>query len=145
MKTKLTSLAKLRKRQLDSAQLRLSEAKERQKEHQRLYELSYAELRGLDAVPESGLSSVLKFKLAMSNVGKEALQRAKEKVELSKKELTHYQFLYQKASLEYEKIKTLEAEEIQAKQKELQKKEQKFIDELATIRFLEKKEKKLND
>ena len=81
----------------------------------------------------------------MANIGKEALQRAKEKVELSEKEIVHYQFLYQKANLEYEKIKTLEAKEIKEKQKELQKAEQKFIDELAITRFFRNKGEKKDD
>ena len=145
MKTKFSAIAKVRKQQLDNAELRLSEAKQRQREHQKLYELSYAQLRNLSLVPNSGLSNELKSKLAMANIGKEALQRAKEKVELSEKEIVHYQFLYQKANLEYEKIKTLEAKEIKEKQKELQKAEQKFIDELAITRFFRNKGEKKDD
>ncbi|ARJ57022.1 flagellar export protein FliJ [Campylobacter cuniculorum] len=145
MKTKFSAIAKVRKQQLDNAELRLSEAKQRQREHQKLYELSYAQLRNLSLVPNSGLSNELKSNLAMANIGKEALQRAKEKVELSEKEIVHYQFLYQKANLEYEKIKTLEAKEIKEKQKELQKAEQKFIDELAITRFFRNKGEKKDD
>lgn len=77
----------------------------------------------------------------MAQVGREALARAKEKVELSKKEMNHYQFLYQKAHLDYEKMKVLEAEEIKQKQKELAKAEEKILDEIAISRF--SKEKKM--
>ncbi|EDO6931820.1 hypothetical protein FW580_10890, partial [Campylobacter coli] len=73
--------------------------------------------------------------LSMAQVGREALARAREKVELSKKEMNHYQFLYQKAHLDYEKMKVLEAEEIKQKQKELAKAEEKFLDEIAISRF----------
>ncbi len=142
MKTKFTSIAKVRKQQLDNAELRLGKAKQRLKEHQKLYELSYAELRNLSLIPNSGSSSELKSNLAMANIGKEALQRAREKLELSQKEIIHYEFLYQKANIEYEKIKALESKEIKEKQKELEKKEQKFIDELAITRFFREKGKK---
>lgn len=140
MKTKFGSIAKVRKQQLDNAEINLNKARQRQQEHQRLYELSYQQLRGLSAVPNSGLSSELRCNLAMANIGKEALQRAKEKVELSEKEIMHYQFLYQKAHLEYEKIKTLEAKELEEKQKEIQKAEQNLIDEFAITRFFREKE-----
>ncbi|MCH5335928.1 MAG: flagellar FliJ family protein [Campylobacter sp.] len=135
MKTKFSSIVKVKKQQLDNAEIHLSKAKQRQQEHQKLYELSYQQLRTLSAIPHSGSSNELKHNLAMANVGKEALQRAREKVELSEKEITHYQFLYQKANIEYEKMKALEGQEIKEKQKELQKAEQKFIDELAITRF----------
>lgn len=49
--------------------------------------------------------------------------------------MNHYQFLYQKAHLDYEKMKVLEAEEIKQKQKELAKAEEKFLDEIAISRF----------
>lgn len=140
MKTKFGSIAKVRKQQLDNAEINLNKARQRQQEHQRLYELSYQQLRSLSITPGSGLSNELKCKLAMASVGREALQRAKEKLELSEKEIVHYQFLYQKAHLEYEKIKTLEAKELREKQKEVQKAEREFVDELATIRFFRERE-----
>lgn len=62
----------------------------------------------------------------MAQVGREVLARAKEKVELSKKEMNHYQFLYQKAHLDYEKMKVLEAEEIKQKQKNLPRLKKNF-------------------
>lgn len=49
--------------------------------------------------------------------------------------MNHYQFLYQKAHLDYEKMKVLEAEEIKQKQKNLPRLKKKFLDEIAISRF----------
>lgn len=135
MKSKYNSVVKVRKQQLDKAQNNLNAAKQRQIENERIYELSRKECESLSVLPSSGSIAELRSNLTMAQVGRDALARAKEKVELSKKEMNHYQFLYQKAHLDYEKIKVLEAEEIKQKQKELAKIEEKFLDEIAITRF----------
>lgn len=135
MKSKYNSVVKVRKQQLDKAQSNLNAAKQRQIENERIYELSRKECESLSVLPRSGSIAELRSNLTMAQVGRDALARAKEKVELSKKEMNHYQFLYQKAHLDYEKIKVLEAEEIKQKQKELAKIEEKFLDEIAITRF----------
>ncbi|EAH8344229.1 hypothetical protein EU791_03110 [Campylobacter coli] len=135
MKSKYNSVVKVRKQQLDKAQSNLNAAKQRQIENERNYELSRKEYESLSVLPSSGSIAELRSNLTMAQVGRDALARAKEKVELSKKEMNHYQFLYQKAHLDYEKIKVLEAEEIKQKQKELAKIEEKFLDEIAITRF----------
>lgn len=126
MKSKYNSVVKVRKQQLDKAESNLNQAKQRQLKHEKAYELSRQERESLGVLPKSGSIAELRSNLSMAQVGREALARAKEKVELSKKEMNHYQFLYQKAHLDYEKMKVLEAEEIKQKQKELAKAEEKF-------------------
>ncbi|EAH7649125.1 flagellar export protein FliJ [Campylobacter jejuni] len=135
MKSKYNSVVKVRKQQLDKAESNLNQAKQRQLEHEKAYELSRQERESLGVLPKSGSIAELRSNLSMAQVGREALARAKEKVKLSKKEMNHYQFLYQKAHLDYEKMKVLEAEEIKQKQKELAKAEEKFLDEIAISRF----------
>ncbi|EHD9744338.1 FliJ family protein [Campylobacter jejuni] len=135
MKSKYNSVIKVRKQQLDKAESNLNQAKQRQLEYEKAYELSRQECENLDVLPKSGSIAELRSNLSMAQVGREALARAREKVELSKKEMNHYQFLYQKAHLDYEKMKVLEAEEIKQKQKELAKAEEKFLDEIAISRF----------
>lgn len=135
MKSKYNSVIKVRKQQLDKAESNLNQAKQRQIENEKACELSRQEYENLGVLPRSGSIAELRSNLSMAQVGREALARVKEKVELSKKEINHYQFLYQKAHLDYEKIKVLEAEEIKQKQKELAKAEEKFLDEIAISRF----------
>lgn len=134
MKSKYSSVIKVRKQQLDKAEGQLNAAQQRQRDNEIALELSKQQLQDLSALPQSGLVADLRSNLAMKKVGEEALVRAREKVELSKKEVYHYQFLYKKAYLDYEKMKFLESEELKAWQKQMQKNENKFLDELATIR-----------
>ena len=97
MKSKYNSVVKVRKQQLDKAESNLNQAKQRQLEHEKAYELSRQEYGSLGVLPKSGSIAELRSNLSMAQVGREALARAREKVELSKKEMNHYQFLYQKA------------------------------------------------
>ncbi len=136
MKSKYNSIVKVRKQQLDKAEDNLNKAKKRQLENEKAYEFSRKEYENLRILPQSGSFAELRSNLNMVQIGREALTRAKEKVELSKKEMSHYQFLYRKAHLDYEKIKILQTEEFKQKQKELAKIEEKFLDEIAISRFL---------
>ncbi|EGY3994822.1 FliJ family protein [Campylobacter upsaliensis] len=138
MKSKFNAVIKVKKQQLDKAQTDLNAAQQRQKENERLLGLAREELLNLSTLKGQISSEELRANVFMEGVAREALARAKEKVELSHKEVNHYQFLYKKAHLDYEKIKYLQSEELKAMQKAMQKAEEKFLDELAISRFLKK-------
>ncbi|EPW6840182.1 flagellar export protein FliJ [Campylobacter upsaliensis] len=138
MKSKFNAVIKVKKQQLDKAQTDLNAALQRQKENERLLGLTREELLNLGSLKGQISSEELRANVFMEGVAREALARAKEKVELSHKEVNHYQFLYKKAHLDYEKIKYLQSEELKAMQKAMQKAEEKFLDELAISRFFKK-------
>ncbi|ELP5666321.1 flagellar FliJ family protein [Campylobacter upsaliensis] len=138
MKSKFNAVIKVKKQQLDKAQTDLNAAQQRQKENERLLGLAREELLNLSTLKGQISSEELRTNVFMEGVAREALTRAKEKVELSHKEVNHYQFLYKKAHLDYEKIKYLQSEELKAMQKAMQKAEEKFLDELAISRFFKK-------
>ncbi|EAI2044446.1 hypothetical protein EYU43_01930 [Campylobacter upsaliensis] len=138
MKSKFNAVIKVKKQQLDKAQTDLNAALQRQKENERLLGLAQEELLNLGSLNGQISSEELRANVFMEGVAREALARAKEKVELSHKEVNHYQFLYKKAHLDYEKIKYLQSEELKAMQKAMQKAEEKFLDELAISRFFKK-------
>lgn len=138
MKSKFNAVIKVKKQQLDKAQTNLNAALQRQKENERLLGLAREELLNLSTLKGQISSEELRANVFMEGVAREALARAKEKVELSHKEVNHYQFLYKKAHLDYEKIKYLQSEELKAMQKAMQKAEEKFLDELAISRFFKK-------
>ena len=138
MKSKFNAVIKVKKQQLDKAQTDLNAALQRQKENERLLGLAQEELLNLSTLKGQISSEELRANVFMEGVAREALARAKEKVELSHKEVNHYQFLYRKAHLDYEKIKYLQSEELKAMQKAMQKAEEKFLDELAISRFFKK-------
>ncbi|ELM7301766.1 flagellar FliJ family protein [Campylobacter upsaliensis] len=138
MKSKFNAVIKVKKQQLDKAQTDLNAALQRQKENEGLLGLAQEELLNLSTLKGQISSEELRANVFMEGVAREALARAKEKVELSHKEVNHYQFLYKKAHLDYEKIKYLQSEELKAMQKAMQKAEEKFLDELAISRFFKK-------
>lgn len=138
MKSKFNAVIKVKKQQLDKAQINLNAALQRQKENEKLLGLAREELLNLSTLKGQISSEELRANVFMEGVAREALARAKEKVELSHKEVNHYQFLYKKAHLDYEKIKYLQSEELKAMQKAMQKAEEKFLDELAISRFFKK-------
>ncbi|MCR2103634.1 flagellar export protein FliJ [Campylobacter upsaliensis] len=138
MKSKFNAVIKVKKQQLDKAQINLNAALQRQKENEKLLGLAQEELLNLSTLKGQISSEELRANVFMEGVAREALARAKEKVELSHKEVNHYQFLYKKAHLDYEKIKYLQSEELKAMQKAMQKAEEKFLDELAISRFFKK-------
>ncbi|EAK2502139.1 hypothetical protein BFQ37_03660 [Campylobacter upsaliensis] len=138
MKSKFNAVIKVKKQQFDKAQTDLNAAQQRQKENERLLGLAQEELLNLGSLKGQISSEELRANVFMEGVAREALARAKEKVELSHKEVNHYQFLYKKAHLDYEKIKYLQSEELKAMQKAMQKAEEKFLDELAISRFFKK-------
>ncbi|EDP6904876.1 hypothetical protein GTH17_04685 [Campylobacter upsaliensis] len=138
MKSKFNAVIKVKKQQFDKAQTDLNAAQQRQKENERLLGLAQEELLNLSTLKGQISSEELRANVFMEGVAREALARAKEKVELSHKEVNHYQFLYKKAHLDYEKIKYLQSEELKAMQKAMQKAEEKFLDELAISRFFKK-------
>ncbi|EKB9600356.1 flagellar FliJ family protein [Campylobacter upsaliensis] len=138
MKSKFNAVIKVKKQQFNKAQTDLNAALQRQKENERLLGLAQEELLNLGSLKGQISSEELRANVFMEGVAREALARAKEKVELSHKEVNHYQFLYKKAHLDYEKIKYLQSEELKAMQKAMQKAEEKFLDELAISRFFKK-------
>ncbi|EOX1263561.1 flagellar export protein FliJ [Campylobacter upsaliensis] len=138
MKSKFNAVIKVKKQQLDKAQTNLNAALQRQKENEKLLGLAQEELLNLSTLKGQISSEELRANVFMEGVAREALARAKEKVELSHKEVNHYQFLYKKAHLDYEKIKYLQSEELKVMQKAMQKAEEKFLDELAINRFFKK-------
>ncbi|MBS4235599.1 flagellar export protein FliJ [Campylobacter vulpis] len=138
MKSKFNAVIKVKKQQLDKAQTDLNAALQRQKENEKLLGLAQQELLNLGSLKGQISSEELRANVFMEGVAREALARAKEKVELSHKEINHYQFLYQKAHLDYEKMKYLQSEELKVMQKAMQKAEEKFLDELAVSRFFKK-------
>ena len=105
MKSKFNAVIKVKKQQLDKAQTNLNAALQRQKENERLLGLAREELLNLSTLKGQISSEELRANVFMEGVAREALARAKEKVELSHKEVNHYQFLYKKAHLDYENIK----------------------------------------
>ncbi|TKX28365.1 hypothetical protein CQA38_08325 [Campylobacter sp. MIT 12-5580] len=133
MKSKYSSVLKVKKQGLDKAEQNLSKAKQRQAQNELAFQNASLECANF-ALPQNGNTQMLKQSLEMLEIARSVKERAKEKLELSQKEVLHYQTLYKRASLDYEKIKYLQSEEFKAMQKRLKKEEEKFLDEIAISR-----------
>lgn len=133
MKTKYSSVLKVKKQALDKAESTLSKARNRQRQSELELELALKQYEEIK-LPSSGSVQNLRQSLEFLDVARVFKEEKKQRVELSKKEVAHYQMLYKKANLEYEKIKYLESEELKELQKKLKKEEEKFIDEIAISR-----------
>ncbi|MCR6570462.1 flagellar FliJ family protein [Campylobacter insulaenigrae] len=137
MKSKYSSVIKLRKQELDKAEANLT--KTRQKISQCEEELKEAikTCESLNLV-DKGSIILLRSSLKMQEIARDVKKSIKQKLDLFKKELAHNHHLYKRAYLEFEKMKALENEELKKIKKILQKEEEKFVDELAITRHFNK-------
>lgn len=134
MKSKFSSVVKVKKQALEKAENNLNLAKNRQRENEANLELAIRQCNAI-SLPQSGSVRALRENLQMQSVAREVKERAFEKVKLSEQEVNHYQALYKKAYLDFEKIQYLENEELKKMKKELEKLEAKALDEVAVSRF----------
>ncbi len=138
MSSKYTPVVKVRKQELDKAETNLAKAKQRQRANEEAFAKANAEYLGV-RLPSSGSVEILRQGLEFKEIAKNVKDAAKEKVELSAKEMRHFQHLYKNAHLEYEKIKYLESEELKAVQEKLKKAEQKALDDIAVSKYFREK------
>ncbi|TQR61509.1 flagellar FliJ family protein [Campylobacter troglodytis] len=142
MKSKFSSVVKVKKQELDKAELELSKARARQRQNEETLMLAEAEYLSL-VMPKEGNAMLLRQSLNYKAVAKQMKDLAQEKLRLSHQEINHYQHLYKKAHLNYEKLKYLEVEELKELEKKLKKEEEKALDEIATSKYF--RERKRNE
>lgn len=128
----MKEILKIKKQALQNAELELNRAKKRQEKIINDIFLCDEEFKNVNTAKE--LTQILLQNEALKN-NLSIKQALLEKLELSKKEIVHYEHLYKKANLEYEKIKILHEEELLKIKQEKEKKLALELDEIATIRF----------
>lgn len=138
MSNKFTPVVKVRKQELDKAETNLLKAKQRQKANEEALMRANADYLSVN-LPREGSVALLKESLQIKAIAKDVKDAAKERMELSAKEMAHYQHLYKNAHFEYEKIKYLESEELKALQAKLKKAEQKALDDIAISKYFREK------
>ncbi len=134
MKTKYSTVLKVKKQALNKAESNLNAARNRQAQNEEALKEANRVCESLN-LPQKGGVDELRQSMKMRQIAREARERAAEKVLLSKKEVAHFEHLYKRANLDYEKIKYLESEELKKLKKELEKIEAKNLDEIAISRF----------
>lgn len=140
MKSKYSSVVKVKKQELDRAEIDLSKAKQRQRANEEALQRANEEYLSL-SLPEQGSVLLLRQGLEFREIARGMKEFAKEKVKLSEQEMNHYQHLYKKAHLAYEKIKYLETEELKEFEEKLRKAEEKTLDEIAISKYFRERKK----
>ncbi len=143
MKSKYSQVVKIKKQELDKAENNLAAAKARQRANEAALSKANADYLGIN-LPKSGSVALLKQGLELKNIAKNVQDAAKEMVQRSKHECSHYQHLYKDAHLNYEKLKYLETEDFKAMQKAIAKAEQKALDDIATSKFFRERKQDEN-
>ena len=140
MKSKYSPVLKVKKQELDKAELDLSKARQRQRENEEALQRANAEYLCIN-LPQKGDVMLLKQSLEFKQIAKDMKDFAEEKVRLSSQEINHYQHLYKKAHLAFEKIKYLETEEFKEYEEKMQKAEKRMLDEIAVSRYFRERKK----
>lgn len=134
MKSQFSKIAKIRKQKRDAIERELmkSQNKERMLTHK--IDALYKEIAAVE-MPKEGIISVL----LMVNEQKSILGREKKHCEqelfVVQRTTKQLQSEYQKAHVEYEKIKYLEEQELQAIMDKIKREEQLYLDEISTMLF----------
>jgi hypothetical protein len=134
MKSQFSKIAKIRKQKRDTIEKELmkSQNKERMLAHK--ITTIYEDIAAVQ-IPKEGLVTML----LMVNEQKSILNREKKRCEqelyAAHRATKKLQIEYQKAHVEYEKIKYLEEQELQAMMDKMKREEQLYLDEISTMLF----------
>ena len=139
MKSKFTSVVRVKKQEMDKVEAKLVVARLNVRSAEENLVLLRARLDEF-SLPKSGNIDELRQNLELINIARQELSACKERLEIAKKEVLHYENKYKNANLEYEKMRYLEKEEFKREIKRIQKAEALALDEFAGMKFAGKSE-----
>lgn len=134
MKSQFSKIAKIRKQKRDAIERELMKSQNKERLLTHKIASLYDDIAAVQ-MPKEGLVTLL----LMVNEQKSILNREKKRYEqelfVVKRNTKRLQGEYQKAHVEYEKIKYLEEQELQAMMDKLKREEQLYLDEISTMLF----------
>jgi integrase len=134
MKSQFTKIAKIRKQKRDAIERELMKSQNKERLLTHKIASLYDDIAAVQ-MPKEGLVTLL----LMVNEQKSILNREKKRCEqelfVVQRATKQLQSEYQKAHVEYEKIKYLEEQELQAMMDKLKREEQLYLDEISTMLF----------
>lgn len=134
MKSQFTKIAKIRKQKRDAIERELMKSQNKERLLTHKIASLYDDIAAVQ-MPKEGLVTLL----LMVNEQKSILNREKKRYEqelfVVQRNTKKLQGEYQKAHIEYEKIKYLEEQELQAMMDKLKREEQLYLDEISTMLF----------
>lgn len=134
MNSKFSSILKVRKQAVDVAEARLAKARNNLRQAIELKNKARNAVCEL-SLPTSGNSADLLSKFNLVGLAREQLALAIEKVDIATKELSHFEHLYKRAYMEYEKINYLHEREVKNMLKLAEKAESVLLDEFGVLTF----------
>ena len=134
MKSQFSKIAKIRKQKRDAIKRELMKSQNKERLLTHKIASLYDDIAAVQ-MPKEGLVTVL----LMVNEQKSILNREKKRCEqelfVVQRNTKKLQLDYQKAHVEYEKIKYLEEQELQAIMDKIKREEQLYLDEISTMLF----------
>ena len=134
MKSQFSKIAKIRKQKRDAIERELMKSQNKERLLTHKIASLYDDIAAVQ-MPKEGLVTLL----LMVNEQKSILNREKKRCEqelfVVQRNTKKLQGEYQKAHVEYEKIKYLEEQELQAMMDKLKREEQLYLDEISTMLF----------
>lgn len=138
MKSKFSSIVRVKKQALDRAEAKVAIARANVATYELNLNNAKAELNSFGLI-KSGNVNELKQELYKLNIMRDEVATLSEKLNLAQRELAHFTHQYKNANLDYEKMKYLEQEDFKLAIKIAKQKEALMLDEFATIKFSAKK------
>lgn len=142
MKSKFTQIVKIKKQNLDKIEARLTKSRAEARMIENFIDETNLRIAAFK-LPENGEFSQLKGSLELLNLIRKEKEALSAKLELTKKNIMHFEHQYKNANLEFEKMKYLESEEFKKELTRIKKLEQNSLDEFATMRFAYIKEDRI--
>jgi flagellar export protein FliJ len=140
MKTRFTSLVKMKKDMMDKSERELQQANHLLSTAQQILHHAYEELKSLTS-PTSGEITQFVQARQMLEAQRNVVAQEQEKVAIAESEVLKAKMALKDAMMEYEKFKYLEAEQIKLAVEKKKKQQQRELDEIAVQNFGIRKER----
>lgn len=137
MKSKFSPVVRIRKQTLDKIETKLAKARADVARYTQQIDQMREEVAKF-SMPSSGNVSLLNENLQLLRVMREQINELLGKLSIAQREQAHFAHQYKNASLEYEKMKHLENEEVTSRVAAVKRAQEKALDEFATIKFATK-------
>ncbi|MDD4504993.1 MAG: flagellar export protein FliJ [Sulfurospirillaceae bacterium] len=138
MKSKFSKIAKIRKQKRETIERELLRSQNKEKMLSHKIASLYEEIISIK-MPQNGAVSLLSLVGEQKKILNRDKKHYEHELQLAMVATQKLQVDYQKAHIEYEKIKYLEEQELQAFIDKMKQQEQLYLDEISTMLFANKK------
>lgn len=138
MKSKFSKIAKIRKQKREVIERELLRSQNKEKMLNHKIASLYEEIISIK-MPQNGAVSLLSLVGEQKKILNRDKKHYEHELQLTTVATQKLQVEYQKAHIEYEKIKYLEEQELQALIDKMKQQEQLYLDEISTMLFANKK------